>query len=140
MQSSSLKVLIVEDHEESAWSLAHLLGLDGHSVQVVPDVRSAFQAVVNDQPDVAFIDIGLPGGLDGYEVVRALREPRDGRRPLLVVLTGSSGEEVRARSRREGIDLHLTKPVEPEALRGILRRFAEILSPAEPGGEAGYTL
>ena len=83
---------------------------------------------------MAFIDVGLRGRMDGYAVVRALHQPRNGKRPLLVVITGSAEESLRERSWREGVDLHLTKPVEPADLCGILERFSQILAPPDQEG------
>ena len=131
MQRPILQVLVVEDHDESARSLSALLTAHGHVVQVAPDGPSAVQFAAAARPDVALIDVGLPGEMDGYQVAQALREQAEDRRPLLVVITGHTDPECRARSWREGIDLHLTKPAEPEALTSVLQRFADILWPPE---------
>jgi CheY-like chemotaxis protein len=132
MQRPVLQVLVVEDHAETAWSLSQLLTMRGCAVQVASDGPSAVRCAAAGQPDVALIDVGLPGGMDGYKVAEALREQSSERRPLLVVITGHTGAEYRHRSWREGIDLHLTKPAEPEALTKVLDRFADILWPREP--------
>jgi CheY-like chemotaxis protein len=131
VRSSSLKVLIVEDDAATARCLEQILTRNGHVVRIVSDGDSALEEAAREAPDVAFLDISLRGRLDGYAVARSLQEPRDGKRPLLVVLTGFLAEEYRQRSCEEGIDLHLTKPVEPEAIRNLLERFAEVLSPPE---------
>jgi CheY-like chemotaxis protein len=71
------------------------------------------------EPDLALVDIGLPG-IDGYEVARRLREHPAGRRLRLVALTGYGLPEDRERSRRAGFDLHLVKPVDPARLAELL--------------------
>lgn len=71
------------------------------------------------RPDVGLIDIGLPG-VDGYEVARRLRATDDGKRMLLVALTGYGQPEDRRRARAAGFDAHLTKPVLPEQLAEVL--------------------
>ena len=73
------------------------------------------------QPDVALVDVGLPG-MDGYEVARAVRSRPEGRALFLVALTGYGGPEAEATARRAGFDLHLVKPVDPTRLPEILNR------------------
>jgi CheY-like chemotaxis protein len=131
MGSKGLHILVVEDHAPTARNLAQLLSLDGHRVQVVADGPSALRAAERVEFDVALLDLQLPGAMDGYQVAQAFRQRAGARRPLLVVLTGLLEDEYRDRSRDEGIDLHLTKPAEPEALSAVLRRFETILRPPE---------
>jgi two-component system, chemotaxis family, CheB/CheR fusion protein len=125
-----LHVLIVEDHAQTARMLADCLEADGHAVRTAADGPAALAAAAEEPPDVALIDLTLPG-IDGYAVARALHGLRPDRRPLLVVMTDRTERELRDRSRAEGIDLHLVKPVAPEAINGLLRRFGEILCPPE---------
>src|SRR5579859_2469911 len=101
MHRPVLQVLVVEDHREAARSLSQLLTAQGHVVQVASDGPSALQLAASGRPDVALIDVGLPGDMDGYQVAHALREQAEDRRPLLVVITGQTGEDSRARSWRE---------------------------------------
>jgi CheY-like chemotaxis protein len=131
MHHPALQVLVVEDHDEAARNLSALLTAQGHVVHVAPDGPSAVRLASQGTPDVALIDVNLPGAMDGYQVAQALRDGAGERRPLLVVLTGQTDPQSRERSRREGIDLHLTKPAEPDHLRAVLRRFADILWPPE---------
>jgi two-component system OmpR family response regulator len=131
MHHPALQVLVVEDHAETARNLRQLLTAEGHAVQVASDGRSAVELAATGKPDVALIDLGLPGGMDGYQVARVLREQADDRWPLLVVITGNDGADSRDRSCQEGIDLHMTKPAQPETINKVLRRFADILWPPE---------
>jgi CheY-like chemotaxis protein len=71
-------------------------------------------------PDIVFCDIGLPGGLDGYAVARALRGEPAGSSACLIALTGYGQEEDQRRAHAAGFDLHLTKPVDPDALEQLL--------------------
>src|SRR5262249_36108454 len=124
---------VVENHAPAARVLADLLALDGHTVRLATDGPSAVALAAESAPDVALLDLNLGGGMDGYDVARALQVQSGDPRPLLVVLTGQSGEEFRARSWCEGIDLHLVKPVEAGDLRAVLRRFGDVLRPPEAG-------
>ncbi len=122
-----LRTLLVEDNRDTAESLALLLRSDGHQVLIAPDAASALQAAAEQPPDVALLDIGLPD-LDGYQVARRLRGTVAPKRPLLVAITGRGSTEDRRRSQEAGIDLHLVKPIEPEPLLKLLRRFRGLLS------------
>jgi CheY-like chemotaxis protein len=125
-----LHVLVVEDDAVTARALSDYLEADGYSVRTAGDGPTALALAAADPPDAALIDVNLPG-MDGYAVARALRRVRPERRPLFLILTGNPEESLCARSWREGMDLHLVKPVDPEAINGILRRFAEVLLPPD---------
>ena len=120
-----MRVLVVEDHADSAETLAVLLRLHGHEVDVAPDGPTALRIAAQNPPDVALLDIGLPR-MDGFEVARRLQE-RPGKKPLLVAVTGYGQEEDHRRSEQAGIDLHLLKPVDPEQLEKLLARFKTII-------------
>ena len=117
-----LRVLVVEDHRESAEALARSFREQGHEVAVAPDGPSALEAVRAAQPDVVFLDILLPG-IDGCEVAKDIHRLSAWRRPFLVALTGLDDERSQRRSQESGIDLYLVKPVHPAMLHGLLRRF-----------------
>ena len=116
-----LRMLVVEDRADSARSLALLLELLGHEVDVVADGQQALEAVERFRPAVVLLDIGLPG-MDGYEVARRLRAR--GSKALLVSLTGYGRDADRLRSREAGFDHHLVKPVEPETLKKLIASMA----------------
>jgi two-component system CheB/CheR fusion protein len=119
----SLGVLLVEDNVDTATSLAMLVSAFGHRPRVAHDGQAALRAVEADGlPDVALLDIGLPG-MNGWEVARRLRQLPTQRKLLLVAVTGYTTDEDRAMSREAGIDLHLTKPADPWALRSVLSEF-----------------
>ena len=111
------EVLIVEDNVDAAETLAELLDLWGHQVRVVHDGPMALETVASFAPDVILLDIGLPG-MDGHEVAQRLTARPDC--PHLVALTGYGDEEHRRQAEEAGFHQHLTKPIDPEALRRIM--------------------
>lgn len=119
------KLLIIDDNRDAADSLGMVLGLEGHSVEVAYDGVQGLQAVQGRMPEVVFLDLGMPG-MNGFEIARRLRAMTGGDRIFLVALTGWGQEQDRERTRQAGFDLHLTKPVEP----GALRKLIASISPA----------
>jgi signal transduction histidine kinase len=113
------RVLIVDDNRDVAESMAVLLGMDGHHVEVAHNGEEALAAVDALRPEVILLDIGLPG-LDGYEVARRLRKAEGGKQLLLVALTGYGQDQDRERCHASGFDLHLVKPVDPQILREMI--------------------
>lgn len=113
------RVLVVDDNVDAADSLATLLRLSGHEVRVAHDGAAALAVVRDYRPDIAFLDIGMPG-MDGYEVARRLRAQPGLERALLVALTGWGSPEDRRRTTDAGFDHHLVKPVEPAVLESLL--------------------
>jgi PAS domain S-box-containing protein len=109
------RVLVVDDNQDAADSLAVLLRLAGQDVQVAYDGAAALSLARSFRPEVVFLDIGLPG-MDGYEVARRLREHLDGQKTVLVAVTGYGQDEDRRRSRDAGFDFHMVKPAEPRTL------------------------
>ena len=104
------RVLVVDDNVDAARTLAELLALDGHEAHVAHDGPSAVEAARRLRPDVAILDIGLPG-FSGLEVARRLREDPSVSGLLLVALSGWVQPEDLIRSREAGFDHHLAKPV-----------------------------
>ena len=122
--SPARRVLLVDDNAEAREMYALALSVEGHEVDEAWDGPSALAAFRRSPPDIAIIDIGLPG-MDGCELARRLREEPIGRHATLVALTGYGFPEDHQRSREAGFDRHLVKPVSPEDLRrelGALRR------------------
>ncbi|MEX2157745.1 MAG: ATP-binding protein [Gemmatimonadales bacterium] len=118
-ETPSIRILLVDDHHDSADSLATLLRLLGHDVRVAYDGPAGLEAAAAFRPEVVLLDIGLPG-MDGNEVARRLRREPDSERILLVALTGYGRTEDRRRSRDAGFDSHLIKPVDLNALNALL--------------------
>jgi CheY-like chemotaxis protein len=114
------RILVVDDNVDAAESLSRLLRMQAHEVRVVYDGLAALAAARDMNPDVVLLDIGLPE-MDGLEVARSLRARDDGRRPLLVAMTGFGQAEDRARTAAAGFDHHLTKPVDPKLLQSLMQ-------------------
>jgi CheY-like chemotaxis protein len=114
------RVLVVEDSPDGADTLALLLRINGHEVRTAGDGPSALKAAGAFQPHIILLDIGLPG-MSGYEVATQLRQLPGMASALLIALTGYGQERDRDRSRQAGFDLHLTKPIDHQALLRVLR-------------------
>jgi signal transduction histidine kinase/ActR/RegA family two-component response regulator len=108
-------VLLVDDHDDARGMVRVMLELLGYQVIEAGDGLKGVEVAASQRPDVAVVDIGLPG-LDGYEVARRLRADEGTRGMGLIALTGYGQEEDRRRALAAGFDEHLVKPVEPEAL------------------------
>lgn len=109
------RVLVVDDNEDAAAMLAEMLGLVGLQVETAPDGPTALAALAALEPDVAVLDIGLPG-MDGYELARRIRETPRGRDIRLIALSGYCQPADRLRSEDAGFDVHLVKPVDVKKL------------------------
>jgi CheY-like chemotaxis protein len=117
--SPRLRVLVVEDNQDSAEMMAFVVRYDGHEVRLAHDGPAALEVARVFQPEVILCDIGLPG-MNGYEVAQRLRQQPGFKQTPLIALTGYGQEEARQRAREAGFDYHLVKPVEPEALGALL--------------------
>ena len=116
--ASTYRILVVDDHEDSADGVAAALSQCGHEVAVANDPATAMILARTFRPRIAILDIGLPV-MDGYELAGRLRELLDPA-PTLIALTGFGQRHDLERSTRAGFDLHLVKPLEPRLLRDIL--------------------
>jgi signal transduction histidine kinase/CheY-like chemotaxis protein len=103
-------ILLIEDNQDFALGLKHLLETRGHRVSVVHDGADGLRTARDDHPDVVLLDIGLPG-LDGYEIARRLRRIPGLSDLRVIAVTGFGRAADRQRSRLAGIDRHLVKPV-----------------------------
>jgi CheY-like chemotaxis protein len=112
----SRRVLLVDDNHDSREMYRAVLRANGHRVREAANAEKALALLAEEAPDVAFIDIGLPGGMDGYELARRIRNHPMGRDVRLVALTGYGFPEDRQQSRQAGFVRHLVKPVDPETL------------------------
>jgi CheY-like chemotaxis protein len=125
-----MRIAIVEDNADIRDTLGELLALEGHEVFLAGDGPSGLRVILENKPDVALLDLGLPR-MDGYELARTVRSSC-GSEVKLVALTGYGRDEDRAKSRQAGFNHHLVKPVEETVLARLL---AEI--EAAKGGPAG---
>ena len=118
---SPRRILVVDDNADAANALRFLLEKDGHEVKVATDGAEGLEAARDFKPDVLLLDIGLPR-LSGYDIARHVRDDPSLSSAMLVAVTGYGQAQDRKRSRDAGFDHHLTKPVDVEALRRLLRR------------------
>ena len=116
------RVLIVEDNDDSRVTLQRILQSEGHLVSAARDARAGLEAAAAGSPNVAVVDIGLPG-MDGYQFARAMRE-RLGSGVRLIALTGYGTDADRQRSAEAGFDAHLTKPVDIDRLLALITETA----------------
>ena len=115
----SRRILIVDDNDDAAASLALLLSHAGHEVCDVRDGRSALEVARAFAPDVVLLDIGLPD-MDGWELARKLRAQSGEASLKLIAVSGYGQKADRRRSRDSGIDYHLTKPVDYASIAACL--------------------
>jgi CheY-like chemotaxis protein len=114
------RILIADDNRDSAETLAALLRMEGHEVKAVHDGPVALSAFGELKPDVALLDIGMPG-LTGYEVARKMRQSSGGAALTLIAITGWGQDVDKERAHAAGFDHHLTKPVDPQRLVDLLK-------------------
>ncbi len=124
-------MLVVDDNRDSADMLALSLKLMGHEVMTLYDPLDVVAAARSWQPDLAFLDVGMPV-LNGFSLAQQLRAETwpDGRGPRLVALTGWGQEEDRRRSEQAGFDEHLVKPADLETIERVCRDAVAILDRA----------
>ncbi|MFN0244302.1 MAG: PAS domain S-box protein [Planctomycetota bacterium] len=122
------KILVVDDNEDGAESLALLLRLGGHVTATAYDGLEAVEVADRFQPDVVLLDIGLPR-LNGFDVCRKLRERPWGASALVIALSGWGQDGDRRKSKEAGFDAHLVKPLDHAVLTKLLA------SAPQPRGE-----
>jgi CheY-like chemotaxis protein len=108
-------VLVVEDNPDGREMLRTMLETAGHVVETAVDGAAGLAALRAFEPEIALIDVGLPG-IDGYALARTARQHPQTRAIRLVAVTGYGQAEDRARALAAGFDRHLIKPVDPVAL------------------------
>jgi len=119
------RILIADDNEDSATSLAMMLELMGNEIRTSHDGLEAVESAADFRPDVILLDIGMPK-LNGYEACRRIRKQPWSEKTVLIALTGWGQDDDRRRSHEAGFDHHLVKPVDPATLQKLLK---ELLQP-----------
>ena len=112
-------MLVADDNLDAGESLAMLLRLDGHEVQVASNGPEALALFDRMKPEIAILDIGMPG-LTGYEVAQRIRAQKLARPVTLIAVTGWGQDADKARAAESGFDHHFTKPIEPESLSALI--------------------
>src|SRR4051812_15163169 len=114
-----LRVLIADDDRDTVVTLATILQDEGHEVREAYRGSEVLRVVRDFDPDVALIDIGMPG-MTGYDVAREVRQGFGGNRPLLVAVTGWKQSSDRILAQLAGFDHHLAKPFDPLELLALI--------------------
>ena len=122
-QSTSLRVLVVDDNKEAAETMAMLIELYGNDVRTAHDGEQAVEVAAEYHPDVIFMDIGMPR-MNGIEAARAIRAERWGSETKLVALTGWGQKAEKRRTANAGFDAHLVKPVASETIQELLAEYS----------------
>lgn len=123
MATRPCRVLIVDDDQDTAQTLAYLLVGMGHDASFLIEPRQVLEAAQRTRPHIIFLDLGMPG-MNGWEVASLLRRefPVDGALRL-VALSGRGDKEARSRSRSAGFDAHVTKPVAIDLVEAIIEQL-----------------
>ena len=116
---STRRILIADDNRDAAESLGMMLQLSGNEIRMAFDGVEAVSVAEEFRPDVALLDIGLPG-MNGYDVARRIRERAGNSSIVLIAVTGWGQDEHRRRSKDAGFDHHLVKPVAPRVIIDLL--------------------
>jgi two-component system, OmpR family, alkaline phosphatase synthesis response regulator PhoP len=124
------RILVVEDNPDRAYGLRNNLEIEGYDVDVVDDGTQGLARARAEGPDLIILDLMLPG-LDGYRVLRALRD--EGRRMPILILTARGEEADKVRGLRLGADDYVTKPF---GVLELLARVEALLRRAAPPGES----
>jgi CheY-like chemotaxis protein/two-component sensor histidine kinase len=124
MEDSALRILVVDDNQDSACSMTLLLELQGHEVKVAHSGQAALNIAGERPPDVILLDIGMPG-MNGYEVARQLRSDDKFADTLLIAVTGYGRASDVKQTEAAGFDHHLVKPIDYEKLQSLLTAKAE---------------
>lgn len=115
-----LRILVVEDHNDTLQALSRLLRHFGHEISLADGAKSAMNMIDSKEFDVVLCDIALPDG-SGYDVVAAAKR----KRPVTAVaLSGFAASEDIERGKKAGFDFHLAKPVDFHELRSVLGQIA----------------
>lgn len=118
------RVLIVDDNKAAVQTLSMLVKMLGNDVRLSHCGAEALDAAREFEPDVVFLDLGMPE-MDGFEVARRIRRQPWGRRATLVALTGWGKAEDRRKTKQAGFDHHLVKPADRSSLESILAQHRE---------------
>jgi two-component system, chemotaxis family, CheB/CheR fusion protein len=118
------RILIVEDHADTADTMAAFLRYRGHQVDVARSGYAGLVAAIATEPEVILLDLEMPG-MDGWEVARRLRATGEFDDVLIIAITGYGWESDRRSSAAAGIDHHLVKPILVEELERLLRAGRE---------------
>jgi CheY-like chemotaxis protein len=122
--TSSLRILVIDDNQDSADSLAMMLELLGHEVRSATDGLAGLETARVFRPEVMFLDIFMPR-LSGYDLARSIREQQWGKDVSLIALSGWGRDDNQRQVREAGFNHHLVKPVDLDAMLALLSDVAQ---------------
>ena len=122
MKYTPCRILVVDDQADTAETFAYLLETFGHKVSFLTDSADVLQAVAKLNPNIVFLDIGMPG-LNGWQVAEALRCRHPYEDLRLIAITAYDAPEDFARSRAAGFDAHVPKPISLALIESIMKQF-----------------
>jgi DNA-binding response OmpR family regulator len=133
--AAGLRILVIDDNQDSADSLAMMLQMIGHEVRSATDGMAGLETAKVFRPEVMFLDIRMPG-ISGYDIARLVRGQQWGERVSLVALTGWGQDDDVSRAREAGFNHHLVKPVGLDAVLSLLsstaRYGSQAVEPVQP--------
>ena len=129
------RIVLIEDNDDARRTLAAALALDGHQVHEAADGITGIAALARVNPDIAVVDIGLPG-VDGYKVAETLRGAPEHDAMVLIALTGYGQPDSLRRAREAGFDEYVTKPIAPERLVRLMDVALEARARRPPPGRS----
>jgi CheY-like chemotaxis protein len=137
LRSAPLRVLVVDDSEATATSMAKIIRLWNHNVETSSDGFAALAAIRTFKPDVVLADLGMPR-MHGYQLAEEIRRLPEMADAVLIAVSGYGQPADQERSREAGFAMHLVKPVDPDELKRVLRAAMSptawsLLAPARTG-------
>lgn len=117
------RILIVDDNQDAADALAMILRAEGYDALTCYDGRAALDEASRFQPVVVILDIRMPL-LTGYEAARAFKRQSGGMQPVLIALTGATGESAELRAQMAGFDYYIAKPADSSTIVRLLRTLS----------------
>jgi CheY-like chemotaxis protein len=124
-KSISRRVLLIEDNPDGLMSTKMMLEVFGHEVATAPDAIQGLEVARKIKPEVILCDIGLPGGMDGYQFAREIRQDKGLRKTFMVALTGYGWESDQRQAQEAGFDSHLIKPAHLDSLQRLLVNLSD---------------
>jgi DNA-binding response OmpR family regulator len=126
MASAPFRLLVAEDNEDLAWTMEMLFAEYGYDVRLYPDGAAALRGALEDPPDAAILDIGMPE-IDGLRLAEELRRVLPAR-TLLMAVTAYGSDADRRRALAAGFDCFFAKPADPDELLRVLDDFRGLLA------------
>ncbi len=111
-----MRILVIEDSDAIRQMIETLVSSRGHEVEAVPSGAKGLESAIARPPDAILLDLMLPGGLDGFEVCRKLREAEETKGVPIIIISALTDEASKQRALEAGASAYYTKPFSPTAL------------------------